>query len=66
MGRYAFAVDGLIVFNSTSSDLPVHDVNWYVLLNFALGKPWAESPTPDTAFPAVTSVDYVHVARGGQ
>lgn len=64
MGQFAFAVDGAVVYNSTTADLPVHDVAWYVILNFALGKPWANSPTPDTTFPASTTVDYVRVARG--
>lgn len=65
MGRFAFAVDGVVVFNSTSSELPVHDVKWYVILNFAIGLPWADSPTAATRFPVRTTVDYVRVARGG-
>ena len=64
MGQFAFAVDGVVVYNSTSADLPVHDVMWFVILNFALGRPWANTPTPQTVFPAVTAVDYVRVARG--
>jgi hypothetical protein len=43
----------------------VHDVPWYVILNFALGGPWPKNITQETALPATTLIDYVHVARGG-
>jgi beta-glucanase (GH16 family) len=65
MGNVAFAVDGAVVWRSNATALPVHDVPWYVILNFAIGKPWAQSPLPTTTFPARTTVDYVRVARGG-
>jgi hypothetical protein len=65
MGAFKFAVDGAVVFDSAAAALPVHDVEWGVILNFAIGGPWAENATAATVFPAETSVDYVRVARGG-
>ena len=64
-GQLAFAVDGVVRWNSTSTALPVHDVEWGVILNFAIGRPWAYAPTEATLFPVETTVDYVRVARGG-
>jgi beta-glucanase (GH16 family) len=65
MGKLSFAVDGVVRWSSSSTDLPVHDVAWGVILNFAIGRPWAYSPTDTTNFPVSTTVDYVRVARGG-
>ena len=64
LGRFAFVVDGQVKFNSTSnSSIPVHDVPWYAILNFAVGGPWPKPPTNDTKFPVDTLVDYVRVSR---
>jgi len=63
-GRFKFAVDGAVVFDSATAGLPVHDVDWGVILNFAIGGPWAKNATDATAFPAETTVQYVRVARG--
>ena len=65
LSQLSFAVDGVVRWNSTASDLPVHDVEWGVILNFAIGRPWAWAPTEETTFPVATTVDYVRVARGG-
>ena len=65
MGQLTFAVDNVVRWNSTSTQLPVHDVEWGIILNFAIGRPWAYSPTDSTLFPAAMTVDYVRVARGG-
>lgn len=70
LGRFQFAVDGAVVFDSAAAgphnkDLPVHDVPWYTILNFAVGGPWPQPPTAATAFPAEVTVDYVRAARGG-
>jgi beta-glucanase (GH16 family) len=66
LGQFAFVVDGLVVWNSTSRpDLPVHDVPWYVILNFAIGGPWPKPPNAATVFPAEMLVDYVRVSQLG-
>jgi len=67
LGRISFAVDGVVrlVVGEGGAALPVHDVPWYVILNFALGGPWPKNVTDATALPATTTVDYVRVARGG-
>lgn len=65
MGQLSFAVDGAVRWSSASTNLPVHDVEWGVILNFAIGRPWAYAPTEATSFPVSTVVDYVRVARGG-
>lgn len=65
MGQLSFAVDGVVKWNSTTTSLPVHDVSWDIILNFAIGRPWAYPPTDTTLFPVATTVDYVRVARGG-
>ena len=65
MGRFAFAVDGKVVMNSTATpDFPVHDVPWYTILNFAVGGPWPDHVNSQTLFPVSTLVDYVRVVRG--
>jgi beta-glucanase (GH16 family) len=64
MGQFVFVVDSVVVFNSTSNpELAVHDVPWYVILNFAIGGPWPKAPNASTAFPAETLVDYVRVSQ---
>ena len=64
LGRFAFVVDGEVVFNSTSnSSIPVRDVPWYPILNFAIGGPWPAPPNDATLFPVDTLVDYVRVSR---
>ena len=64
LGRFSFAVDGKVVFNSTSHpSISVHDVPWYVILNFAIGGPWPKPVSPATVFPVDIIVDYVRVSR---
>ena len=67
MGQFAFVVDGAVVWNSTllRPDLPVHDVPWYVILNFAVGGPWPKPPNSSTVFPVDMLVNYVRVSRLG-
>jgi len=64
---FAFVYDGVTLFNSSApgsgnKELPVHDVPWYLILNFAIGGPWPKPVNEQTIFPAVTAVDYVRVS----
>jgi hypothetical protein len=62
---FAFVYDGVTLFNSSGAEskgLPVHDVPWYLILNFAIGGPWPKPVNAQTVFPAVTKVDYVRVS----
>ena len=59
---FAFYVDGELLHNA-SGKLPVHNVPWYVILNFAVGGPWPHPPNASTVFPVETLVDYVRVSQ---
>ena len=62
LGQFSFVVDGVYRFHSNSTNLPVHDVPWYVILNLAIGGPWPKPPDGDTVFPVTTTIDYVRVS----
>ena len=62
LGQFSFVLDGKYVFHSNSTSLPVHDVPWYVILNFAIGGPWPAPVDAGTVFPVSTVVDYVRVS----
>lgn len=59
-----FVYDSLVVFNSSqvTPPLPIWDVPWYLILNFAIGGPWPKPVNSSTIFPAETLVDYVRVS----
>lgn len=63
LGQFSFVVDSKVVWNSANTSLPIHDVPWYAILNFAIGGPWPKPPTDATIFPAEMFVDYVRVAQ---
>jgi hypothetical protein len=63
-GSFSFVYNGATVHEyNVTKGLPLHQVPWYLILNFAVGGPWPKAPSSSTVFPAVTSVDYVRVAR---
>jgi beta-glucanase (GH16 family) len=66
-GSLTFKVDGTTFYTITSSTLPSGQ-NWvfntdpeYVILNLAIGGPWAGPPDANTHFPQKMYVDYVRV-----
>ena len=52
-----------LTLDNASGKLPVHNVPWYVILNFAVGGPWPHPPNASTVFPVETLVDYVRVSQ---
>jgi beta-glucanase (GH16 family) len=61
----AFSVDGKVIVNSTSSDVPVAlwPVPFYLILNSAVGGSWPGEPNASTVSPTYHLVDYVRLAR---
>jgi beta-glucanase (GH16 family) len=59
-------LDGTLYFTATPSNITSphvwrFDKRFYILLNLAIGGPWALSPDATTTFPQTMEVDYVRV-----
>ncbi|KAJ9458919.1 Beta-glucanase [Diplonema papillatum] len=70
VGYVAFAVDGVVTFNtSTSAPPPANpaaqfvETPFYLILQTAIGGPWPGNSTDQTVFPGYHRVDWVHAAR---
>ncbi len=61
----AFVVDGHVVgnFSRAADGLVIWPVEWYLILNTAVGGGWPGEPDNATSFPTYHVVDYVRVAR---
>jgi len=57
----AFVVDGKTLVNN--SDAAFWPVDWYLILNTAIGGGWPGPPSPSTKWPTYHVIDYVRVAR---
>ena len=67
----AFYIDNELLINITSKRSIKHlskkaeifpNVDYYIILNTAIGKPWAKQPVNSTIFPVYHIIDYVKVA----
>jgi beta-glucanase (GH16 family) len=67
----AFFIDSELLINVTNRRTIKHlrkkpkvfpAVKYYIILNTAIGKPWAKEPTNSTIFPAYHIINYVKVA----
>ena len=61
-----FYLDNTLYQTRTPADMPegalwVYNRPFFILLNVAVGGPWAGPPDPSTSFPTQMLVDYVHV-----
>ncbi len=59
-------LDGSLYFTATPSNITAPNVwrfdkRFYILLNLAIGGPWALAPDATTTFPQIMEVDYVRV-----
>jgi beta-glucanase (GH16 family) len=66
-GSLTYAVDGTTFYSIRWSTLPVGQ-GWvfdtdpeYMILNLAIGGPWAGAPDGNTTFPEVMDIDYIRV-----
>lgn len=61
----AFSVDGNVIVNSSSSDIPVAlwPVPFYLILNSAVGGSWPGEPNASTVSPTYHLIDYVRLSR---
>ena len=64
----AFALNGIVLINVTRNMSPppiFWDVDWYLILNTAVGGGWPGPPNASTVSPAYHEIDYVRVVRRG-
>eukprot|EP00038_Savillea_parva_P001783 m.107310 g.107310 ORF g.107310 m.107310 type:complete len:216 (+) comp10620_c1_seq1:689-1336(+) len=62
----AFVLDGVTRLNATLKSVPkpvFWDVNWYLILNTAVGGGWPGAANASTRLPARHVIDYVKVSR---
>jgi beta-glucanase (GH16 family) len=67
-GSIQFSFDGRPYWSITAADLPegsrwVFDHPFFLVLNIAIGGPWAGRPDASTTFPQALLVDYVRVSQ---